>query len=100
MLCPLFDSGPATGLDGGRFELTFDYDFSCRNGLEHLDSLTELRVLDLDGLRNVCFGEEECLWVAQHWPKLEEIHGLINHTRDKTEFAEKLQELRPTLHLT
>lgn len=95
----LIDYRLRTGRLDGWGEGTFDFDFSCRNGLEHLDSLTELRVLDLDGLPTVCFGEEECLWVAQHWPKLEEIHGLINDTRNETEYTEKLQELRPTLRL-
>ncbi|KAF9296644.1 hypothetical protein BGZ74_010233 [Mortierella antarctica] len=100
MPCPLFNYGPATEPDGGWCEQTFDYDFSYRNGLEYVGSLTELRMLDLDGLRSVRFGGEECLWVAQHWLKLEEIHGLINHIRNETEFTEKLQELRPTLHLS
>ncbi|KAG0093079.1 hypothetical protein BGZ93_002793 [Podila epicladia] len=100
MPCPLFDYGPATGPDGGWCEQTYDYDLSCRNGLEYLESLTELRILDLDGLRSVRFGEEECFWVAQHWPKLKEIHGLINHIRNETEFTEKLQEIRPTVLLT
>lgn len=95
----LVDYRLGTGPSDGWGEGTFDFDFSCRNGLEHLGSLAELRVLDLDGLPTVCFGDEECLWVAQHWPRLEEIHGLINDTRNETEYTEKLQELRPTLRL-
>ncbi|KAG0272037.1 hypothetical protein BGZ95_000094 [Linnemannia exigua] len=51
-------------------------EFSLRSGLDLLGGLTELRVLNVDRM-NIRVGLLEVQWMAERWPKMERIVGLV-----------------------
>jgi len=51
-------------------------EFSLRSGLDLLSGLKDLRVLNLDRLQTR-MGMSEVQWMAQQWPRLERVIGLV-----------------------
>ncbi|KAF9090696.1 hypothetical protein BGX27_002196, partial [Mortierella sp. AM989] len=66
-----------TGLPEGQFESDSNLDMSIKSGLNFLEGLKELQVLDVESIRRVNIGQQEVEWISENWPALREIRGMI-----------------------
>ncbi|KAF9933852.1 hypothetical protein FBU30_004248 [Linnemannia zychae] len=74
-------------------------EFSMRSGLGLLEELKELRVLNIDRM-NVRVGMSEVQWMADRWPKLEKIIGLVIHGEVREpKYIQWLRDHRPDVNL-
>lgn len=64
-------------------------DMSLESGLYHLKDLTDLQVLNVQGVKFLKIGADEIGWMQQYWPQLKQISGL------NSELQEQLQAVVP-----
>ncbi|KAG0208158.1 hypothetical protein BGX28_000773 [Mortierella sp. GBA30] len=73
-------------------------EFSLRSGLDLLDGLKDLRVLNLDRLRTR-IGMSEVQWMARQWPKLEKVIGLVVQGETVPKYVQWLYDHHPQIAL-
>ncbi|KAF9951932.1 hypothetical protein BGZ72_006656 [Mortierella alpina] len=73
-------------------------EFSLRSGLDLLSGLKELRTLNLDRLRNR-IGLSEVQWMAQQWPRLERVIGLVVQGDQVPKHVQWLYDYHPHIAL-
>ncbi|KAF9200195.1 hypothetical protein BGZ49_009599, partial [Haplosporangium sp. Z 27] len=59
------------------FETYHGVDFSIKSGLNLMEGLKDLQLLDISCVRLINIGHDEVDWVLKNWPKLKEIRGLL-----------------------
>ncbi|KAF9423623.1 hypothetical protein BGZ76_003642 [Entomortierella beljakovae] len=59
------------------FRACANIDFSFKRGLRHLEGLKNLEILDLSLIHRTKIQKEETDWIAENWPKLQEIREPI-----------------------
>ncbi|KAG0292232.1 hypothetical protein BGZ96_004412 [Linnemannia gamsii] len=64
-------------------------DMSLESGLFHLKDLTDLQVLNVQGVKFLKIGADEMSWMQQHWPQLKQVTGL------SSELQEQLRAVMP-----
>ncbi|KAF9349325.1 hypothetical protein BGX34_001857 [Mortierella sp. NVP85] len=52
-------------------------EMSLESGLDQLEGMKRMKILNVS-LMETRIGQKEAQWMAEHWPKLREIHGLEN----------------------
>ncbi|KAF8924400.1 hypothetical protein BGZ58_001814, partial [Dissophora ornata] len=77
-------------------------DFSLKNGMGVLASLTQLRLLDLRSLQVLRIGQPEALWMTTYWPALTSLYvrGLNHDSRQQRKVLKFLGQRRPELDIT
>ncbi|KAF8935027.1 hypothetical protein BGZ52_001874 [Haplosporangium bisporale] len=80
-----------------------DYQFEClefslRSGLGHLAGLKKLRRLNLDRMMTR-IGQSEVQWMAQQWPKLQTVVGLVVQGEKVSKAVQWLYSHRPDIDL-
>lgn len=58
------------------------------SGLGKLDQLKNLKVLNLNGMKHGLGGEEEAIWMTEHWPQLRVVYGLDSESKAGEWFAQ------------
>ncbi|KAF9125858.1 hypothetical protein BGW39_007098 [Mortierella sp. 14UC] len=75
----------------GPFKKTLE--LSLASGLSLLGGLQELETFRFEGVDH-CIGEEELVWMNDHWPRLRTLHGLQAEGFDNPARAQSKEELR------
>ncbi|KAF9345135.1 hypothetical protein BGX26_003489 [Mortierella sp. AD094] len=65
-----------------KYESCANMDMSIESGLEHLEGLKELRVLDVSCIKQVNVQQREVEWMAENWPRIRKIKGLLEKEND------------------
>ncbi|KAF9399433.1 hypothetical protein BGX21_006253 [Mortierella sp. AD011] len=60
-----------------KYEPCASIDMSIESGLEHLEGLRDLRVLDVSCIQRVNIQQKEVEWIADNWPRIRKIKGLL-----------------------
>ncbi|KAF9125859.1 hypothetical protein BGW39_007099 [Mortierella sp. 14UC] len=68
-------------------------ELSLASGLDRLRTLKDLEVFGFEGFDD-WVGKPELEWMADHWPKLRELRGLLEEKYHKIKYDERKAELR------
>ncbi|KAG0009522.1 hypothetical protein BGZ80_002307 [Entomortierella chlamydospora] len=76
------------------FEMYSNFDLSLESGLEYLEGLKDLRVLDVH-FERLKVGQIEIEWMVKNWPRLQELRGFCpSRDGDVVEMPAHIQWLR------
>ncbi|KAI8600159.1 hypothetical protein EDD21DRAFT_405462 [Dissophora ornata] len=83
-------------------EIPGSLDFSLENGMGVLESLSQLRRLDLRSLQVLRMGQPEALWMDTHWPALTSlsVRGFNHDSRQQRKVLDFLSKTRPELDIS